>query len=151
MVKLLPWEHDPVVKARGIVDTPMSQMPFADHSRLVALLPQQLGKRELTAIHLGGQRGDVVDMVVGTRQNRRPTGCTDRIGAEAIVELHPFMGDPIKVRCLIDAASVTTHRVGCMVIRHNVQDIRSSVLQGKLLIWQSRSGISVCLLHACTL
>ena len=107
-----------------VVDAPVAEMPFADHSSLIPALPQRLGEGGQAPIQPGPERRHVVDVAVGPGQDRRAAWSADRVGAEAVVEAHPLLGDAVEVGRLVDPAAVAAHGVGCVVVGHYEQDVR---------------------------
>ena len=69
------------------------------------------------------QRGHTVDMVVGLGEDRRPARGTDRIRAEARIEAHAAVGEPIEVWRRVDLRAVGRDRMSGMVIAHDEDDV----------------------------
>lgn len=80
-------------------------------------------------------------MVVRSREDRGATRCTDRVGAEAIVEAHASVGDTIEVGGLVDSAAVTTHGVGGMVVGHDKEDV--GAVGGHSYLLLSFAGVDI--------
>ena len=55
-------------------------------------------------------------MGIFTRKNYGPTGAADRIRDQTAIKTHPFLCQAIDVRCVIDARTVGTDGLICMVI-----------------------------------
>jgi hypothetical protein len=72
---------------------------------------------------MGREGCDLIDMVVGPRQNGCSGGCTDSIRTEAVVKAHALVGDPIEIRRPIDPTAVATHGMGSVVVGHDEQNV----------------------------
>ena len=111
---------------------PLAQMPLADNPGLVAGTLEDFGHIELSVVQMGRQGGHPVDVVVGPAQDGRPARAANRIGAKTIIETHSLGRDPIQIGGLVDAAAVTAHRVGGVVVGHDKQNI-GSLLRHRLI------------------
>ena len=119
-----------MIKAAGIgVKTllRMAQMPLAEYGGLITVRLKQLGEGHQPVVHRGRERCDPVDVVVGAGQDRRAAGGADGVGAEAVVEAHSTICNPVKVRRTVDAAPIAAHGMRRMVVGHDKQNIWSIV------------------------
>src|SRR5690606_39395348 len=64
-----------------------------------------------------GKGGDVVDVVVGSREDGRTAGSANGIGAEAVVETHSLVRNAVDVGSGVDPAVVATHGVCGVIVR----------------------------------
>ena len=108
-----------MVEPRWIVMSAVPEMPFSNERRLISRALQQLGKILLTAIDLRTEGRHTIDVVVGACEDRGSAGCTDRVSTKAVVEPHTSTCNPVQIRSFVDTAPIATHRVGCVVVRHD--------------------------------
>ena len=121
VIDALPGQNVPVIKTGRIA----RQMPFADHARVITGRLQHLRHRRLTAIE-AVKDCDAVDVAVFAGQNAGAARSANRVHAKTIEEAHSFIGEAIEIGRLVDAAAVTTHRVRCVIVGHDKEDVRAS-------------------------
>ena len=119
----LPLQDVPVVETGRPVVGPLAQMPLADNRRLVAVALEDLGDVLQTVVEVGANGGDTVDVVVGAGQDAGPARLAQGVGAEAVVESHPLSSDAVEVGGLVDAAAITAHGVGGVIVGHDEEDV----------------------------
>lgn len=101
----------------------LPQVPFAKDRSLIANFLQQFGEGLQAIVEMGVERRYAIDVIVGAGEDGGTAGRTDTVGAETVVKTHPAIGDTIQIGRLIDAAAVTTHGMGGMVVRHDKDDV----------------------------
>jgi hypothetical protein len=101
-------------------------MPLADHPGMITGFLKHFGDRWLAAIK-PIENGDAINVAVFSGEDRGAAGCTDGVDGEAIQEAHPFIGDAVDVRGLIEFAAVTTHGVSGVIVGHNEQYVRPGI------------------------
>jgi len=124
MVVPLPGQHIPVIKARRVRVAAVPEVPFADHRRLITGSLQQFREGLLTAVKFFIKRPDTVEMIVFTCEDDRPARRANRVGAKTVFKAHAFIGYSVDVWCRIYFTPVTADGMGCMVVRHDKQNIR---------------------------
>jgi len=100
-------------------------VPFANHGGLIATGVQVLRHVGKMVVEVRVKGSHPVDMVVSAGEDGRAARCTNRVGNVAMVEADPVLRDAIKIWCAIDPASIATHRLGGVIIRHDEKDVRS--------------------------
>ena len=86
---------------------------------------QQLGDVLPRRIEAVGQRLDAGDVAVLAGEDHAAAGRADGVRAEAVVEAHALLGDAVDVGRLVDLAAIGADGVRGMVVRHDVQDVRT--------------------------
>jgi hypothetical protein len=76
---------------------------------------------------MGGQRRNLIYVIIGSCQYNGSTGSTNGIGAKAIIEAHSLFSNTINMRCFVDNTVITTHGVRCMVIGHNKNNVWTGI------------------------
>ncbi len=110
----------PVVESLGVG----SKVPLPNHGRVIAGILHPMG-------HGGACRVNVVEdgypvaMAVLPCEERCPARRADRIDGVAAVQTQTLSTKAVQVRGLVDPASIGPYGLGCMVIRHDEQDVRT--------------------------
>ena len=112
-----------------------SQMPFSNHGRLIAGLLQQLGKGRLRTVE-HRLRTIVPESVPVAELSGKDHGPT----RSAIAQQQPLPGDPVDIRRRVQSVTVGTDRLHRMIIRHDIDDIRSFGAAGWRLCRGRRCG-----------
>ena len=99
-----------------------AEMPFADHSGVVAALLQQTRKSDARAVEAVENR-HAVQMRILSRQNRGAARRADRVRREHVPHQHAFARQPIEVGRLVDARSVGANGVRRVIVGHHEDDV----------------------------
>ena len=121
----LPRQHRPEIEPARLMRLALAQVPFADQRCLVAAGAQMLGDIGSAVVDRSRQRGDIVDVIIGTGEDCRTARRADRVGDIAMVQPHAFDGNPVEIGRRVDACPVATDCLGCVVIGHDEEDIGS--------------------------
>ncbi len=114
----LAGQYGPFIKPRRVAP----QMPFADHSRVITGRLEILRHRGLRTVKPVEGR-HTVEVAVFPRQNRRPARRTNRIDTVHMIKPHPLIRQPVQMRRLIHAATVSPNRPRRMIVGHDEQYI----------------------------
>jgi hypothetical protein len=98
-------------------------MPFADEGRLIARRLKKLGEGLLRPVKNVGVVANPIEMAVPSSEDGGPARGAYPVGAKAVVKPHTFPGDPVDVRGLVEAASITADGLRGVVVRHDEDDI----------------------------
>ncbi|MNL45876.1 hypothetical protein D3C87_1685530 [compost metagenome] len=82
-----------------------------------------MGINHLCAVEHLGIIGKAVEVAVFPGKNGCSGGAANRIGYKAVVEQHPFIGNPVQVRRLNQLTAISAHRLNGMVICHDEHNI----------------------------
>ena len=108
------------------------KMPLADEGRLIARRPKKLGEGLLRPVKNLGVVAYPVEMAVLSSEDSGPARSAYPVGAKAVVNPHPFPGDPVDVRGPVEAASITADGLCGVVVRHDEDDIGRGRGEGDL-------------------
>ena len=100
------------------------EMPFADDSRFVSGLLQQLGESLLRIVKDAG-RVVVKTVFVGmlARKHTGAAGTAQGIGDETVGETHALDGDAVEIGRRSVTRIVTAHHLRRMVVGHDIEDV----------------------------
>ena len=125
-ISTLPRQHLPIIKPIRL----RPQMPLTCNTRLISgslQLPNKIGviipQRLIQPQH-------PIFMAILPRNNTRPARRTQRIIANTIIKPHALTSDAVNIRCihhLIQPSVITTNGIHSMIIRHNVENIRTRI------------------------
>src|SRR5216117_3548197 len=110
MIDALAGEDVPVIKTGRVTE----QMPFPDHASVVAGGLEIFRQRRLSAVEPVEHR-HAVEMAVFAGEDGRTTRRANRVDDKTIDEPHPFFGDAINTRRLVDLAAVSADGVSRVV------------------------------------
>ena len=113
----------PMVETRRVA----FQMPLADHGRLIARLPEQLGKSALRTVEpVARVVVKAVNVAVSAGNNAGAGRAAERIVHQAMIKPHPLARQPVNVRRLnqMPGIAIRANRLPGMVVRHDEQDVR---------------------------
>ena len=100
-----------------------AKVPLPKDGGLVSTLAQQARERGHAVVQVRGKCGHLVDVIVGASQDRGPAWRANPVRAEAIIQPHAFIRNPVQVGRRIDPATVATHGMGSMIVGHDEHDI----------------------------
>jgi hypothetical protein len=114
-------EDLPCVESGRIAD----QMPFADDRRLVPRRLKHLRERRLRAVKPRVVVAEkAVDVAVLSREDDGSARAADGVRAKTVAKQRPPGGDAIEIRRGVDPRPVTAHRLGCVIVRKDKNDVR---------------------------
>ena len=64
-----------------------------------------------------------IDVIVGASQYCGSTGSADRVGDVTVIESHSLVGEPVKIRRVIDSPAVAADRFGRVIVRHDEKNV----------------------------
>ena len=128
VVVALVVENHPMVESCGLRD----EVPFADYCGFVAVGLQNFGQRLLRAVEtFCPVFHKTVFVAVFAGKDCRATRSGDGVAAVVVVERGTFVSDAVDVGCRRNFANrmpVDAHCLASMVVAHNEDDVRPTVL-----------------------
>ena len=125
-ISTLPRQHLPIIKPIWL----RPQMPLTRNTRLISgslQLPHKIGVIVFQRLI---QPQHPIFMAVLPRNNTRPARRTQRVIADTIIKPHALTSDAVNIRCihhLIQPSVITTDGIHGVIIRHNVENIRTRI------------------------
>jgi len=120
----LSYQDVPIIKSGRF----RYQMPFTDHSSLIAISLKQFRESLLVTVKCGGIIRKSIGMTMFTGQHTGTAGTTQGVCHKTICETDPFIGYPVNIGCLHITLVICTDSLKRMVITHDIHNIHAFFL-----------------------
>ena len=130
----LSYQDVPIIKSGRF----RYQMPFTDHSSLIAISLKQFRKSLLTTVKCGGIIRKSIGMTMFTGQHAGTAGTTQRVCYKAVCETDTLIGYPVNIGCLHITLVIGTDRLIRMVVTHDIDYIHRFFYLFRFLFFAGR-------------
>ena len=100
-------------------------MPLPDHGCLIAIGTEHFCHIVALWVHGIGQGLYAIEVTILAGEDAGAAGSTDRVGDEAVVELHSSGGNSVDVRGLVYLAAIGADGMGGVIVGHDEDDVRT--------------------------
>ena len=130
----LSYQDVPIIKSGRF----RYQMPFTDHSSLIAISLKQFRESLLVTVKCGGIIRKSIGMTMFTGQHTGTAGTTQGVCHKTICETDPFIGYPVNIGRLHITLVIGTDRLIRMVVTHDIDYIHRFFYLFRFLFFAGR-------------